>query len=210
MTRAACTARTGFTAVEILVVTATMMVLTAIALPYIGESLQRSRVNEATNIVNFTCSEARRLAQSEQGLYDQIEAGSTPIVPYGVKVAAATGSERGYAVLMGWQPGSTTPQEIGERRYFAHNVTFANATVGLGTAGETTVTGEVTIHFQYRTGFFGTALAADGRVVPATAPLVLRVASAEHVGGDQTEGVEADGIVNATTFFDQLGVTHDQ
>lgn len=199
----------GFTAIELLVVMATMMVLTAIALPYIGQSLQRSRVNEATNIVNFACSEARRMAQSERDLYKQIEAGVTRVVPFGVRIVAATTAEPGYAVMLGWQPGATEPVEIDERRTFNRNVTFANATVDLDLPGEALVQDEITIWFQYRTGFFGTRRAADGSVIPATAPLVLRMATTDYAW-DAAAGEVVRGIANETTFFHQVGVTHDR
>lgn len=86
--------RSGFTAVELLVVMATMMVLSAIALPSIGQSLHRGRVNEATNILAVTSGEARRMAQAERLLYEQIEAGMARVVPFGVRIAPATPDER--------------------------------------------------------------------------------------------------------------------
>jgi type II secretory pathway pseudopilin PulG len=192
-----------------------MAVLTAIGMPFLIRSLHQGRVNEAVNLIAFTVEEARQAAQQQRGLYEQIEVPVVNPVPYGVIVrqsnATATPGERAHVVLMGYQTGENTPQQIAPKQYFNANVDV----VFPASRGD-----EQEIWFEFETGFLGDSWGGGGvAALGADEAIRLHVATNDYAGAWQSKTIGANviadyeyvftkGLHGALTLFPFVGISH--
>lgn len=194
------THRSGFTAIELLIVIAVMTVLTSMTMPFLMRSLQRGRVNEGVNHIAFTIEEARQAALLESRLASQLDRGQTA-VPYGVRIVSRAESDDGsaYVVLLGWDgTGDLQPEEIGERRHLNPNVDV----FGVHEL-EQVHTGTYEIFFTYRTAFPGT-LQAGNTVQPFDHRIEIRVATTDAVWNDDEEE-PVRGLGSSLTLYPYVG-----
>jgi type II secretory pathway pseudopilin PulG len=157
-------ARSGFTAIELMVVISIVILLVAMTVPSIYPAIRKGRVHDAANSIMRVASQARQLARTRSGP-------PTVALYYGVAVVVPS-SGSAYAVLIydTVPAGSMNASSIGlttqyntnqyvSKQTFNANVMPFNAISGGGGPGSKAVytlqqPGTVVAwYYQYRTGF---------------------------------------------------------
>lgn len=123
--------RHGFTAIELLIVIAIMVLMVGLAVPSVSESFQRTRVQNAANAIQEVHRQARHLARTE-GLSDPALGPATQD-HFGVRITA-----------------TTAEVTYGGARWGDATITFPTGVVAVSNGS---AVGTLQWHYQYGTGY---------------------------------------------------------
>jgi len=197
--------RSGFTAIELMVVVSIIILLVAMTVPSIMPAIKKGRVHDAANAIMRVASQARQLARSRAIPF--VTSQNAPLNCYGVAIVVPT-TGPAYAVLtydsvlangaavgpVG-QPtdnsaNSANPIYISKQTFNANVMPFTNV-LNAGGGGTKAIYGlqprgtKVGWYYQYRTGF----------VIQNSAPLTLTTCS--QTGSVGTLAVAANPLTGA-------------